>query len=891
MKFPTLFLALFVSVSLPSLAPAVEGYTIWPATETPSSAYGKGNAFDFAAVKEVLYARFSDKENSDDYVHLDLGKISLGDYRSGGCVEIVATIDKPIARMDCAVASPSEFWQTRKFLEGQITLEEGSHTYRLYFNSLQEDAGGKDPHLYLFFQDIGGSKGSASLGNATIKITRIAVLPPIPGWQDEKRKAYAQQYHWPKIDKIEPLYAEKFDLGADWTRLSSSPLLNRTSLAGLWKKKFFGEKTWDTDFLADTHYAQPNYDDSSWEKVTVPEPQTLGQKGGHYWYRYNVTLSKESLRQKHYLRFDDLASDARIYVNGQWVGSQTSSEKQLTWITNNGSRWKGTKDASAKGLIQWQFFERCGIPSPFNLEDIPDGRDRLPLPLTYGEYPWPLAYDVTPFLREGENTISLRLYGNPLQAWWIFKHRTDRAAERIFGIFGDATLASYPQSGISRFSRIPPTEVNGDGIALHRFECIVSNTNSKMIASFRCGEQEKTVTAKEGKFAVDFQIPAQFADAQAQVSLYDGKGGIVDRQEIEFNTAVVDIKERQLRVNGEPYLIRGINANRGIEWNNDRTVTRREFLRLLRLYQQLGINTIRIQGIEPWQMEAALQQGIMVMPVSVAASTDWGVGIFGQLVSPDISVAVDRQRIVALQLCQWPNILLWNGGNELHHTPGYEDYPVIEEYLQKARQAFREIDPYCRPVVYANFDVWYEDDYWHFTEAQDVVGQNIYHKIDEFTKRVPSIIAMAKNMPMVFTEWGTSKGEKDRKGKVEQWEMDMQRRWNAIANTPGSIGGFLYAWHGELDDDRGRKFIQNLYLPYQIQKQGENFTFTNRSEAPMRQLSLELVSDSSVSSCEFFDILPPGETKALKFPVDASGIIEIRYDSHHGLKHFTTHSL
>ena len=882
---------LFAAMSGVSFVPPVSGaeeITIWPAAEPPATPYSKGDAFEIIPTATLLQARFSDKKDSDDYVHFDLGKINLQELREGGCVEVVAEIDKPVVRIGCVVANPATYWEKRGPLEEEFKMEAGPHTYRFYFDNIRDEAGGQDPHAYFTLHDPGKSAPPES---ATIKISRIAILPPVPDWREEKVKAYSRQFHWPEGDKSEPLYAEKFDLGVDWAKLSSSPLADRLSLDGSWKKKYFGEKSWDLEFLAATRFAKPDFDDSSWEKVTVPEPAKPDQEGGYYWYRHTVDITKDLLKKRLFIRFDDLASDARIYVNGQWVGSQTSVEKQVNWMVDRGSARNGGKGKSLKELIQWSIFTRCDIPCPFKAEDIPDGRDRLALQMHYGEFQWPLAYEVTPFLHEGKNVISIRLYGSPIKGWWIYRNRSDRAGKHVFGILGDATLLSLPRSGISAFTRIPPGGVEADGMALHRLECTAPHAGEKATARFQCGDQAATASEKGGKFSAEFRLPAQFADVRASVVLLDGKGGIADRQEMRFNTAVVEAKGGQLLVNGEPFVVRGINGDSGIEWNNDRTVTRREFLRLLRLYQQLGINAIRLNEIEAWQMEAAFQHGMMVMPVCAPASTDWCIGVFGQLQTPDISLAVDRHRLMLYNLSSHPNILMWNIGNELHHTPGCEDHPVIETYLEEVRQTAHKMDPYSRPVTYANFDVWAEQDFWRFTEGQDVYGQNIYVPINDLPEHGPQYISFGKGKPVVFPEWGTELGEKARKGKEDQWEAGMRKRWEFISTTPGAVGGFLYAWHGEMNDTRGRKFLQDLYLPYRLERQGDKLIFTNRSEATMRQVSILLVSDSNVAKSELFDAVPCGGKKEIPLPRDAEGALEIGYDSHRGLKHFTTTQL
>jgi len=868
----------------------LDAHELFPnAAAAPKQLHGE-KAFHTRATSNSLVVHFADVANSDDYVHIDLGKINLKSSGRGGYLEVEAETDNPVLRLAPAVSRPEHFWDYRQFIEGGARLQRGVRTYRFYLDALSPERidNGSD-NLYLMLQDLGG----AARGSATVKILKVRLNPETADWKQKKAASYSKQYQWPKIQKIEPLYYEHYEHAVDWKQISSAPFQQQLSLNGSWRKKYFGERTWDYAFLADTQPARPDFSPADWAAVTVPEPAVENQKGGHYWYRRTFELPPDFAKGKAYLRFDDLADEAQIYVNGVLVGSQSSVEKRLDWVAENGSRFPALMELAPKRALAWQNFERCGIAFPFDQTAIPEGANRLVLPIYSGEFPWPLAYDVTSALRPGGNTVSVRLYGNPMAGWWIYRHRDDRSAKNVYGLLGDARLVNIRRPIIKTFAHLPPATVDEKGFVVHRFESELNDDDAQPSKAliFRCGDETVRIPAVVGKRAeAEFRLPAGFDSYQATVSAVDASGVVLDAQTITFNGVVIQVNDRKVFVNGDPFLVRGINASEGVEMDHDRTVTQREFLRTLRLYEQLGINALRLGALQPWYMKQAFEHGMMVMPLSAAASTDLSIGVFGQLENPDFRLATDRQRNLALLVRDQPNVLFWNGGNEIHHTPGYSDRPIMEEYLGAIHDAFRAYDPYQRPVIYSNLDTWKQN--WFFPQGQDIVGWNSYVPAQDFAQQIPAIINVAAARPVLLTEYGTSGGKADREGKkIDAWEADMQRKWQLISGTQGLVGGFLYPHHGELEDERGRAFVRGLLAPFSVTRSQQTLSLTNRSEAPMRKLSLLTTQGKGVVHREFAEVLEPGQAITVNLPLKDRGVLEVRYDSHRGLRHSFTQEL
>lgn len=867
---------------------AADEQILWPSeTVKPVQTDGK-KAFQLKTEPGGMKVSFSDGKDSDDYIHIDLGPLNLTPYADGGYVEIEAEATESILRLCPVVSDPGKFWDERQIVEGGALMKKGRQTYRFYLDVLSKDrpTASKD-HLYVFLQDLGGS----ARGNAEVKITKVALHPMEPGWEAAKRAAYAGQYAWPEMEHIEDAYYEDFSKAVIWKQVATDPFQQRLSLNGMWTRKDFGERTWDQGFLRDSRFSQDDLKETGgWKEVQVPEPMEPDQVGGHVWYRREFTLPKDFPKGRVFLRFDDIADEAVIYLNGKRIGTQASTEKRLDWVVENGAR--SLQGKPVKETVTWQHFDRCSIPFPFDAAAIPSDTNRLILPIYSGKYVWPYAYDVTSALLPGRNTLAVRTYGNPMRGWWIFRHRDeDRAAKNIFGILGNVTLAGIANPQIKRFTRVPATAVNDQGLAVHGLQCDLEPSSTARKVEFTCGDQRKTVdvAAQETRAVAEFPVEARFADHRVTATVAESAGEVLDQQSFSFNGAVADIKDGQLRLNGEPFLVRGINSNPGVEWANDRSLTRREFQRLLRQYQQLGLNAIRIEGVEMWQMEEAFHHGMMVVPVTAAGSCNWSISALGNLLNPDFQFACDRQKVLAVLLNEAPNLLLWNGGNEIHHTPGYVDKPLIQEYLRKIERAFQETDPSRRMVTYANLDTWAKN--WFFFDGQEVLGWNIYERPPVFEQQWKEISAQAGGRPIIFTEWGTLNGVKDRVGHLDEWEDAIRKKWSLISSEPQSAGGFFFPFHGEMEDQRGLEFMRALLLPFVIQREERSLVVTNRDRAAMRDVNLLVVNGTDVSRGGGVAEIKPGETVKIPLAADAKGTIELRYDTHRGLKHFYTQQL
>jgi len=834
---------------------------------------------------DELIINFADQTKADNYLHIDCGPIDLSGYLPGGYIDLDLEIDNPILRVAGVITDPNRFWPDRIIFTGEAKIVAGRKHYRLYLDWVPEARakGGKD-HLYLFLHDMGGdSRGTAKLTSHESKLVKTA-----PDWRNEKIACYKEMFEWRNIPELGKYYLGKYDLILPAAAVENNPFVSKISLNGDYQKAFIGDITWKYDQLADKSFAAPGKSLTGAKTVTVPEPAVEDQTGGHYLYKKDFQFAPSG-REKVYLKIGDLADSAEIYINGQFAGTQSSVRKRHEWVLKNGSRQANTWGKPAKEVAMFQHFERCGIPFPFDPAAMSD-EDVFMLPIYTGEYPWDYVFDITGLLKKGDNTIAIRLYGNPVKGYWIYKHTDDRTYKNIFGILGDVSLLVEPAPAFAKVNDVVSGTVNPAGVADRVFSGVAASGIAKVVVAGN-RTTASAVPGNDGKFAVAVPVPADFNKYTFQLYAFDKDGKVVDSRGVELNGTVIELRNDQLFVNGDRFLIRGINSDPGIEWDNDRTQSRRQWLKMLTLYKNLGFNSLRIEGVRPQQLKDALAMGIMVMPVYAAGSCNTSEVAVGNLVKPEHDFNVDAHREMAIMLSQYPNILIWNTGNEIHHTGGYDDKIIIDDYLAKAQQVAKEFDPAKRPVAYANLNSF--GTYWCFEGGQDVFGYNSYEMNDKFQYSMPAMYAKVKK-PIVFTEWGFFDNEPKaleyRRKFVDQWEKDMREKLAIMRNNPGCIGGYLYAYHGEMNDVRGREFLQEIMASYKLTVENDTIKFENQDVCPLRNVSVLLVSSDNVISTLWADELKVGRSVRLDYPAaarqnNAELRVEISYETHRGLKH------
>ncbi len=259
----------------------------------------------------------------------------------------------------------------------------------------------------------------------------------------------------------------------------------------------------------------------------------------------------------------------------------------------------------------------------------------------------------------------------------------------------------------------------------------------------------------------------------------DGKLREVARQRIGFRR--VEIKNRELLVNGEPVVIQGVNRHEHDD-SRGKAVTRESMLADIRLMKQFNFNAVRTAHY-PNQSEwydLCDEYGLYVVDEanveshahlrSLSDDPQWGPAILAR-----------NQRMVERDK-NHPSIILWSLGNEAGAGVCFEP----------AAAWIRKFDP-TRPLHYeGGLDWnWYQD---HSTT--DVICP-MYPEIADIVKWAKSGHG---DRPLIMCEYSHAMGNSN--GSLHDY-------WEAIETWHGLQGGFIWDWVDQgllAEDERGRSY-------------------------------------------------------------------------------------
>ena len=349
---------------------------------------------------------------------------------------------------------------------------------------------------------------------------------------------------------------------------------------------------------------------------------------------------------------------------------------------------------------------------------------------------------------------------------------------------------------------------------------------------------------------------------------------------------VVETAGGQLLVNGEPFIVKGLNVHGMDGGSSARTRA------LMRILKELGFNALRGDYPPRWQVDMAAEEGLaytVLAPFSVASTAE----IFGRQDGPPLATARALTRQFIARYRDSAGALLWNSCNEITGEN--------IDFLLALYPLYGLHDPCQRPVHYANL---YGQDLW---QGQDVMAVNYYFSdTQKATDRHPLIlrsaaIAAKHGLPMIYTEFNSYHGAVPTTG-VEA--LDDLFTWGV--EEAGMAGGFFYML---MDSDRHPGVLDGGYNTHRIMNDAFHRAFDDatihvkgvedhaavlevRNTRPftLRGLALDVSLSGRAVEAPALPDLAPGESAALRLPLpegapDSAFTVsgELRLETHHGL--------
>lgn len=375
-------------------------------------------------------------------------------------------------------------------------------------------------------------------------------------------------------------------------------------------------------------------------------------------------------------------------------------------------------------------------------------------------------FDVTQFLKEGENILSVRIY----------KYSTGSYLEnqdkiRLNGLFGSVYLVSRDREHIESYRIVYTLENGGAHVNFSFGGCNLSKKVTVMNGDERaCAEGvDGCGLTLENVELWNSEIPVRY-----RVEIVCGEEKICDH--IAFRS--VSIENGVFLINGKPVKLHGVNRH-SYACETGYYIPEEVMRRDVRLMKVCGINAVRTSHYPPAPafLELCEQYGLYV--VEEADIETHGVvkmngghqeTLFDALTESDDFALSIRARIESMTARDGNRgcVIMWSAGNEA----GYGKY-IIEEIRR-----LREEDP--------SRIVHYESLYTRFPE------RNCY-RLPVISKMYASPAELKKllrgdDRPVMLCEYSHSMGNSC---------GDLGEYYGLFASEPKMMGGFVWEWNDQ----------------------------------------------------------------------------------------------
>ncbi|MHA1212619.1 MAG: glycoside hydrolase family 2 TIM barrel-domain containing protein [Candidatus Heimdallarchaeota archaeon] len=420
---------------------------------------------------------------------------------------------------------------------------------------------------------------------------------------------------------------------------------NYQSLNGLWKFKWV-KKPADRP----QQFFDENFDVSTWDEIEVPSNWQLKGYGKPIYtniaYPYSLSLKKNEI--------------PKIDHENNPVGSY----KREFSLPDN---W------TEKEIL----LHFAGVKSAFYLWI--NGKE---VGYSQGSMT-PAEFDITKYLKSGTNTVAVEVY-----RWSDGSYLEDQDMWRLSGIFRDVFLTATKKIHIRDFfvyndfdesftDAILTTQVkikNLDEklaisykveITLYDNDQVVVPTESLLNKSFNLSAQSEILIEMESVIKNPKKWSAETPNLyDFCVILRDENNQIIEVAHCKFGFRKVEIKDRQIFINGQSILFKGVNRH---EHNEDtgRVMTYEQMELDVKLMKQYNINAVRTSHYpnDPKFYELCDKYGLYVMDECNLESH----GLRNILPKSDrqwTDACIDRMKSVVERDKNHPCVFMWSLGNE-----------------------------------------------------------------------------------------------------------------------------------------------------------------------------------------------------------------------------------
>ena len=301
-------------------------------------------------------------------------------------------------------------------------------------------------------------------------------------------------------------------------------------------------------------------------------------------------------------------------------------------------------------------------------------------------------FDITSYIKAGKNTVSLEVY-----RWCDGSYMEAQDFWRLSGIERDVYLVARPKAYLQDFAAITSlTDDYQDGILdlkisfenrgekkskNHRVAAALFDAKGKIVAQV----EEVFQLAPNAKEIIDFgeirissvkpwsaEHPNRY---QLLIESYDRRGRLLEATSSKIGFRRVEIKNRQMLVNGKYVLIKGVNLHEH-DPVSAHVISDEMRLKDIRLMKQNNVNAVRLSHYphDPRMYELCDKYGLYVVDEANIESH----GLLFEPKSKQLALLpewkaqhMDRTQRMYEQNKNHPSIISWSLGNEAGNGPNF----------------------------------------------------------------------------------------------------------------------------------------------------------------------------------------------------------------------------
>ncbi len=392
----------------------------------------------------------------------------------------------------------------------------------------------------------------------------------------------------------------------------------------------------------------------------------------------------------------------------------------------------------------------------------------------------PAVFNITKYLRAGENTLAVEVY-----RYCDGSYLEDQDFWRLSGIFRDVNLYTTGTTHMRDVAVHPQLDSDyKDGrlvadVELVNFAGTVWDVDLHLKLYDPDGNEVASTTKRHIQVDADpvivrteplyIESPKKWSAEtpnlyRASVELTGRQGETLEANSFPVGFRTVEIEDGQLKVNGQPILVKGVNRHEH-DPETGHYVSKESMLEDIKLMKQLNVNTVRTCHYpdHPYWYELCDKLGLYVIDEANIESHGMGYGPASLAKQPSWGPAhLDRIKNMQGRDKNHPSVIVWSMGNEAGNGVNFENgYAWL-----------KRTDP-SRPVQYERAEEGRDSN-------SDIVCP-MYARIP----RLRDYGSKPQTRPMILCEYAHAMGNSI---------GNLQDYWDVIEASPVLQGGCIWDW-------------------------------------------------------------------------------------------------